>query len=168
VAADLLRGRLLLWATAFVAAAAVGLPTSRPYSSSPAAVVVGASVGLILFIALAGTPHLPRTRLRVTVVRAAYLAAAAAFEEILWRGLALGALLPRIGPVAALAATSVGFALWHVRSLGRRSAYHGITGCSFGAAFLYGGVAAAIPAHALYNVLVDLAVQAEQDPGRRV
>ncbi len=97
------------------------------------------------------------------LARIGYLAAAAAFEEVLWRGLALGALLSRFGSAVALAATSAGFALWHVRSLGRRSTIHCATGCSFGAAFLYGGLAAAIPAHGVYNILVDLGVQTERD-----
>lgn len=163
MATDILRGRLLLWMTAFVAVAAVGLPPWRPFGPPGVAIVVGTCVGLALFIALAGTPRLHRSQLHVALVRSVYLAVAAAFEEVLWRGLALGALLPRIGPAAALATTGAGFALWHVRSLGRRSALHVVTGCSFGAAFLYGGLAAAIPAHAVYNVFVDLAVQAERD-----
>ncbi len=165
MATELLRGRLILWMTAFVAAATVGLPAWRPVGPPATATVVGVCVGLALFIALAGTPRFPRARLWATLVRTGYLAAAAAFEEVLWRGLALGALFPRIGSVAAFGVTSAGFALCHVRSLGRRSVLHGATGCSFGAAYLYGGLAAAIPAHGVYNVFVDLAVQAQRDPG---
>jgi membrane protease YdiL (CAAX protease family) len=95
------------------------------------------------------------------VARVAYLLGAAGFEELLWRGLALGLSSHWVGPVAALGLTSVTFALWHRRSLGRRWAIHVATGFGFGAAFLWGGLAASILAHAVYNVLVDLSVQAE-------
>jgi membrane protease YdiL (CAAX protease family) len=160
VAAELVRARLLLWATAFVGAAAVGLvpaPSARP------SLLGGPAIGAALFVLLAaGRPRAPDRPAAVLVARAAYLVAAAAFEELLWRGLALALISSRVGPLAALASTSVAFALWHRRSLGRQRAVHAATGLGFGAAFLWGGLAASILAHAVYNVLVDLSVQAQR------
>ena len=127
--------------------------------------LVGPLSGVALFALLSGgrlpraRPHLRR---RALAVRWAYLGAAAGFEEVVWRGLVLGALTAAIGPWAALAGSSAGFAAWHWPSLGRRSAVHLVTGTGFGAAFLAGGLAAAVLAHAVYNLLVDLAVQAER------
>jgi membrane protease YdiL (CAAX protease family) len=63
------------------------------------------------------------------------------------------------GAPGALAASSLAFAAWHRRALGRRCGVHVVTGAAFGAAFLAGGLAAAVVAHALYNVLVDWSVE---------
>ena len=158
------RGRLLLWATAFAAAAIVGLPRRSSPLDGPAAVAIGAAAGLALFVVLAGRPRRPRRRPGLTVARSAWLSAGAAFEEVLWRGLALALLLPRVGMAAALGATSTGFALSH-RHQGRGGAVHFVTGGVFGATFVCAGLAAAIAAHASYNVLVDLGVLAEREPG---
>ena len=65
---------------------------------------------------------------------------------------------------AALGATSTGFALSH-RHQGRGGAVHFVTGGVFGVTFVCAGLAAAIAAHASYNVLVDLGVLAEREPG---
>jgi membrane protease YdiL (CAAX protease family) len=160
VAAELVSGRLLLWAAAFVGAAAAGLVP--PPSTGPG-LLCGPAIGVGLFVLLAGgRPRVPVRPAAVLVGRATYLVAAAAFEELLWRGLALALISARAGSLAALALTSVAFALWHHRSLGRRRAVHAATGLGFGAAFLWGGLAASILAHAVYNVLVDLSVQAER------
>ena len=61
------RGRLLLWATAFVAAAIVGLPRRSPPVGGPAAVAIGAAAGIALFVLLAGRPRRPRRRPGLTV-----------------------------------------------------------------------------------------------------
>ncbi len=125
--------------------------------------MTGPAVGIGLFVLLAHAApavRLPPRGRRVLVARAAYLAAAAAYEEILWRGVALAALVPVFGSLGALAVTCAGFAASHHRSHGRRSIVHLATGGGFGGAFLCGGLAAAILAHVTYNLLVDLAVQA--------
>jgi membrane protease YdiL (CAAX protease family) len=146
----------LLWATCFALALAGGLVV-RPVLGP--ALLGGPVVGLALFVLLAGDlPHLPRRPKEIVLVRGAYLLAAAAFEELVWRGLVLGTLSPRLGWPAALVLSSVAFALWHHRMLGRRSAVHLATGAGFGVAFLSGGLVSAILAHAVYNELVDLRV----------
>jgi membrane protease YdiL (CAAX protease family) len=162
MATDVLRGRLLLWGTAFAAAAALGLPAFRPSLRGPVAVPLGVLVGLCLFCILAGRPRVGRVPAVATVVRSGWLLAAAAFEEIVWRGVALAFLVPRSGPAAALAATTAGFALAH-RTQGRAGAVHVVTGAGFGGAFLVAGLAAAVSAHVAYNVLVDLALRARRE-----
>lgn len=126
---------------------------------------VGPLAGAALFVVLAGG-HLPRLRQRLLgralVVRWIRLGAEAGLEEVIWRGLVLGGLLAAIGPVTGLALSSAGFALWHRPALGPRCGVHLVTGAGFGVASLAGGLAAAILAHAVYNVLVDWAVHAER------
>jgi membrane protease YdiL (CAAX protease family) len=104
---------------------------------------------------------LPRPLGRAMLVRWLGLGAAAALEEVVWRGIALGGLAAVVGPWPALAASSAGFALLHWPSLRGRCAVHLFTGLAFGAAFLAVGLVAAILAHVIYNVLVDWAVRAE-------
>jgi len=162
VAVEILAGRLLLWATAFGAAAALGLPASTPAIGGAGALLTGLAAGAALFVALAGRPRRPRGRPGATLVRTGWLTAAAAFEELVWRGVVLAALLPRLGIAAALAVTSGAFALSH-RHQGRGAAIHLATGAMFGATFVYAGLAAAICAHAAYNLLVDLGVRAERE-----
>jgi membrane protease YdiL (CAAX protease family) len=126
---------------------------------------VGPLSGAAVFLLLAGG-RIPRARPRLLgralAVRWASLGAAAGLEEVVWRGLVLGGMLAATGPVAGLALSSAGFAAWHWRSLGRRCGVHLVTGAGFGSAFLVGGLAAAILAHGVYNVLVDWAVHAER------
>jgi hypothetical protein len=128
------------------------------------AVASGPVCGATLFFALSGG-HLPRTRpagrLVPLAIRWASIGSRAAVEELVWRGLALAWLLLALGPIAGLLLTSVGFSLWHGRVLGRRCAVHVLTGVGFGCAFLVGGLAAAVLAHAIYNVLVDWALHSE-------
>ncbi len=158
-------GRLLLWATVLVGTAAVGLPDYRPPAQSALLLLAGPVTGTAAFLLLAGK-NLPRPRLRLrwpaAGVRWAYFAGAAAVEEVVWRGLVLAGLAPLIGPPAALAVSTAGFAVSHLRTLGRRSPVHLVTGAAFGAAFLVAGLASAILAHAVYNVLVDLAVRSKR------
>ena len=101
------------------------------------------------------------------VARWVGLAARSGFEEVVWRGIVLGGLLRPIGPAGALVVSSLAFALWHRRTLGCRCVVHLVTGVAFGAAFLAGGLAAAIVAHAVYNLLVDWSVHAERARLRR-
>ena len=162
MANDVLRGRLLLWATAFAAALAVGLPAFRPALGSQASVLIGPAVGAGLFLGLAGIPSTLRAP---TIPRAAWLAASAAFEELAWRAVALAALAAWMGVLAALLVTSAGFAAAHRARLGRRASVHVLTGAGFGAAFVCAGLVAAIAAHWVYNLLVDLAVRGELEPG---
>jgi membrane protease YdiL (CAAX protease family) len=142
------------------------LPSAPPAASS-AGSWLGPITGVALFLVLARRlprGQIRRARLPAVAARSGYLAAVAAVEEVLWRGFALRILAAQSSPVAALAATTLGFAAWHGPRLGRRSLVHLVTGLAFGAvALATGGLAAAIVAHAVYNVLVGLAVEAERD-----
>jgi membrane protease YdiL (CAAX protease family) len=126
---------------------------------------VGPIAGSAVFVLLAGA-RLPRFHAvapsRALGFRWLGFGWKAAVEEVVWRGLVLGGLLVAVGPIAALAFSSVGFALWHRHALGRRCSVHLVTGAAFGAAFLAGGLVAAVLAHATYNVLVDWAVHTER------
>ena len=125
---------------------------------------LGPASGAAVFLLLAGgriPPGRPRPLGRPILIRWVRLTVAAGLEEVVWRGMLLGALLLVVGPWAALAVSSATFALWHWPSLRRGCAVHVVTGAAFGGAFLLAGVLAAILAHALYNLLVDWAVHAE-------
>jgi len=160
LAAELVRSRLLLWATAFAAAAALGIPWQLEIGPG---LLAGPAIGIVLFFVLAGgPPRIPQRGAPAVCLRSAYLIAAAGFEELIWRGVVLALLASYTGTLSALVLTSVGFALWHVRSLGGRCVVHGLTGLAFGGAYLCGGITAAVVAHGLYNVLVDLSVQAAE------
>jgi membrane protease YdiL (CAAX protease family) len=130
-----------------------------------ARLAIGPLAGAAAFALLTGgripRPHAP-PRVGRLGSRWLSLAVAAAAEEAIWRGLALGQLRPVTGAAAALAISAAGFALWHVRSVGRRCWVHLVTGSAFGIAFLAGGLPAAVVSHWLYNALVDWAVQAER------
>jgi membrane protease YdiL (CAAX protease family) len=131
------------------------------------AVASGPLCGTALFVALAGG-RLPRfgieARSRALALRWLCVGLLAAFEEVLWRGLILAGMAAALGMLAALAASSAGFAVWHVSVLGRRCSVHLLTGLGFGGVFLLGGLVAAMLAHATYNVLVDWGVQAGRSP----
>ncbi len=80
----------------------------------------------------------------------AVLVVSAASEEVVWRRVVLGELL-RAGPLAALAGSTLGFALVHRT----RQGLHLGTGAAFGGLYLAtGALAAAIAAHSSYNVLL--------------
>jgi membrane protease YdiL (CAAX protease family) len=116
------------------------------------AVPVGAAAGLLLFLAVARRfPVASAGRpLRLMIAVAVLLGLAAAAEEVLWRRVVLGELL-RAGPAAALAASSLGFALSHRA----RPGLHLGTGAVFGCLYLATGMlAACIAAHWLYNLLL--------------
>lgn len=125
---------------------------------------LGPASGAAAFLLLAGGRFplgRPRPLGRSTLVRWVRLAAAAALEEVVWRGMLLGGLLLVVRPWVALAVSSIAFALWHWPSLRRGCVVHVVTGAAFGGAFLAAGLPAAILAHTLYNLLVDWAVHAE-------
>jgi membrane protease YdiL (CAAX protease family) len=72
-------------------------------------------------------------------------------EEALWRRLLLGTLAVAVGTAAALAVTTILFALAH----GRARWQQAVTGAVFGAVFLATGrLTAAFATHATYNLLV--------------
>jgi len=158
VTTDVLRGRLLIWATALAAALAVGLPAFRPVLGDRVSMLIGPAVGAPLFLGLAGVPRSRRFH-APTIPRAAWLAASAAFEELAWRAVALAALAVWLSVWAALIVTSAGFAAAHWARLGRRARVHVLTGAGFGTAFVCSGLVAAIAAHWVYNLLVDLSVR---------
>ena len=127
--------------------------------------LIALTAPFLLFMVLArGLPRLPpprRDSLRHVVPKATFLVATSASEEIVWRWLVLGGLAPYLGPLPALAASTLGFAASHARWQGRRGfVVHLLTGTTFGAVFLVtGSIVAAATAHASYNVLVALAVE---------
>jgi membrane protease YdiL (CAAX protease family) len=127
---------------------------------------LGPASGLALFVALSGgrlpPVRLPGRRRRALALRWLWLTATATLEELVWRGLVLAGLALALGPMAALALSAAGFAVWHARALGRRCIVHAVTGAAFGGAFLLGGLAAAVLAHGTYNLLVDWALHAER------
>lgn len=128
-------------------------------------VVLGPVTGAGTFLLLTGGRFpraLPRPLGRATAVRWFALGATAGLEEVVWRGVVLGGLLVLIGLWPALATSSAAFAIWHWPSLRGRCAVHLVTGAAFGGVFLAGGLVAAMLGHALYNVLVDWAVNAER------
>lgn len=133
-------GALLVLASAPAAGGAAWRPA--------VAAATGVGVGFALFAALGGRPR-PLARPRATT--AAVLVVTAGAEEVVWRWFALAELAARSGAAAALAATTVAFALAH----GRAAAHHLVTGAAFGALFLLtGSLAAAWSAHAAYNLCV--------------
>ena len=143
-------------ATVTALAVSLGLALSPPHPPArvPATVAtaLGVAAGAVLFAtAVRRRPRL--TRLGVgaaAVARQLFLGLCAANEEVLWRRVLLGELLPA-GGLTALAISSVGFAAAHRRA----RPLHALTGLTFGAVYLATGVlAASIAAHWAYNALV--------------
>lgn len=139
-----------------VGAAVLGLPAAP-------AVALGAVAGAGLFRVLAG-PRVPALRpAPLAGPRGVVLAGRASVEEVAWRGFLLGALVPPLGPLAALGVTSVAFALAHGAAGGRLRLVHVLTGGVFGGLYLSSGrLASAVAAHVVYNGLV---VAARRPPG---
>jgi hypothetical protein len=79
-------------------------------------------------------------------------------EEIIWRGYAFDTLAPLRGPLVAVIATTVGFALAHGVHQGFVGVrFHVLTGLTFALTLLATrSLAAAAAAHATYNVTVFL------------
>jgi membrane protease YdiL (CAAX protease family) len=126
---------------------------------------LGPVAGVGAFVLLAGGRFplaCPRPLGRAMLVRWLLLGAGAGLEEVAWRGVVLVGLQLLVGPWPALGASSLAFAIWHWPSLRARCSVHLVTGAAFGGAFLAGGIAAAVLAHAFYNLLVDWAVHAER------
>jgi membrane protease YdiL (CAAX protease family) len=133
------------------------------------ACVAGASAGALLFAVLARRWRLPPLR-RVAGIAAPSLALTAVSEEAVWRYAAQGFLSPLIGVVAALAASTVLFAVVHVPTLGRRALKsHLLSGATFGSLYVgTGRLVAAILAHLVYNVLVVAAATCWPQPVDRI
>jgi ABC-2 type transport system ATP-binding protein len=161
--------------TAGVTGLAVGLllvadPGVRSHAGLAVSVVAGAVVAGALFCLLARrlpTLRVASGRRPAVAIGGGRLAVRAAGEEVIWRWWLLGSLVATIGAPAALGVSTACFALAHAGWQGRRGvAVHLVTGSSFGAVFLATGrLAAAVAAHAGYNLLVRLAVESET--GRR-
>jgi ABC-2 type transport system ATP-binding protein len=151
----------------------LGIPeASHPAVSTPVAAALGVATGLVLFRGLSGLwpdlGSLRRERSGMVAVRSAYLTVRSALEEVAWRGLVLGLLARALTTLPALALSSVGFALAHANVLGRRKLVHVATGAVFGSLYLLTGrLAGAIGAHATYNVLIGLAIEAQRGGGPR-
>jgi membrane protease YdiL (CAAX protease family) len=117
-----------------------------------AAIPLGAAAGILLFLAVAwrGPVVAAGHPVRLLLFVAVLFGFAASAEEVVWRRVVLGELL-RAGPAAAVAGSSLGFALSHRA----RPGLHLGTGTVFGCVYLATGVlAACIAAHWLYNVLL--------------
>jgi membrane protease YdiL (CAAX protease family) len=136
-----------------------------PRLSQLASVAVGVTAGAILFGILArclrppplAAPHVARTVGLLTP----RVAVGALVEETFWRYLVLCSLIAPLGLCAAVLTTTAAFALAHLHQGVRRVRVHLLTGATF--AYLYvgsGHLAAAIAAHASYNLLVIAATTA--------
>lgn len=148
-------------ATGAVAAAAglIVLAPARPGARVPAlpAAVLGVGCGAALFALVARRrPQLPFVgSWPLLVGKLAVFGIWATSEEVVWRRVALGELLP-VGALPALAASSAGFALLH---RARRLVHFG-TGGIFGLLYLStGALAASVAAHWAYNVFVAALVE---------
>jgi membrane protease YdiL (CAAX protease family) len=135
-------------AAALLVAISPDTPTAR--IGSLAAAGAGIAAGLLLYVAVARSrPYVP-PRAPAALAACAVLVVAAASEEIVWRRVVLGELL-RVGPLAAVAGSTLGFALVHRT----RQTLHLGTGAAFGSLYLAtGALAASIAAHWAYNVLL--------------
>ena len=135
---------------ATVTFAPVPAPTS-PRVGTAVAVLLGVSVGVLAFLALARVPpRLPR-RGELTGAQLAFLLAWAWVEEVLWRRLLLGTVAVTAGVTVGFVVATALFALAH----GQGRAAHLLTGAAFGGAFVATGrLGAAVASHAVYNLLV--------------
>jgi membrane protease YdiL (CAAX protease family) len=143
-------------ATATLLAVSLGLALSPPQPrarlSTAAATAFGAAAGIVLFtVAVRRPPAIAHLGAGAALVsRQLFLGLCAANEEVLWRRVLLGELLPA-GGLAALAVSSAGFAAAHRRA----RPLHGLTGLTFGGIYLATGVlTASIAAHWAYNAFV--------------
>jgi membrane protease YdiL (CAAX protease family) len=133
----------------WLAAAATLVVVSPPLGGSRIVLSAGLGIvgGVVLFRASAGRGA--RTRPRPAVAAVVVLCAGA--EEIVWRGLVLGVLAARAGPLAGLAASAFLFAVAHRRRL---VAYGAIGIALGGLCLLSGGLVAPWCAHATYNLAI--------------
>jgi ABC-2 type transport system ATP-binding protein len=164
----------LAWWTATVVLALATAPRIDPVLDHPAtALPLGIGAGAILFASLArvgvSPAALATVPLRQLLARTVALTAKAAHEEALWRAFALGFLVGPVGRAGALAVSTLVFAAAHVHRLGARAAQHLATGAVFGLAYLATGtLAAAIAAHATYNVLIGAGLLSRMDMSTNV
>ena len=134
-----------------------GVHRSPRLALVPAA-LLGATVGVAVALALGAVPAPgavraacgSRTRLAVVGV----LLAVAAAEEAVWRWAVLDGLAAVADPVVAVSLSTLGFAAAHGCTR-RVVGTHTVTGGTFGLAYVATGrLAAAIGAHASYNLAV--------------
>jgi ABC-2 type transport system ATP-binding protein len=147
--------------------AALEPPRPTPAQGLATALAVGALLAVVLFVLLARSfPRLavsPERRLLVAG-KTSVLAMGAALEEVVWRWLVLGLLLP-LGAPAALLLSTLGFAACHRGARAQRT--HLVTGSVFGVAYICTGrLAAALVAHAGYNALVAIAADGARTSSR--
>jgi membrane protease YdiL (CAAX protease family) len=152
-------GRRLGYAAAGAAIVAWA-PVTRPAPRIDllSAVVAGALVGTAAFVVLARSlPPLGRPVVaRGVALVAPVVVLGAAGEEAVWRFGVLQSLEPAFGASTAVTISTIGFAAAH---LGRTPVHalpvHLVTGSAFASAYLATGrLAAAVAAHAVYNLLV--------------
>ena len=160
--------RLAWWTATVVLAIAVAPRIDPLFHHGPAAVPLGICAGAILFATLARKGVSPAALATVPpgqlVARTLALTIKAAHEEAVWRAVALGFLVGPIGRTGALVVSTILFAAAHVNRLGARAAQHLATGVVFGLAYLAtGSLAAAIGAHATYNVLIGAGLLSRMD-----
>jgi membrane protease YdiL (CAAX protease family) len=119
----------------------------------PLALAVGVVAGAGLYAVAVRAPLGGATRsasLAVAAARHAFFGLLATDEEILWRRVTLGLLLPR-GVALALIVSALTFAFAHRRRVGLQL----VTGSVFGVVYLGTGLlAASVGAHWIYNELV--------------
>jgi ABC-2 type transport system ATP-binding protein len=160
--------RLGWWTATVVLAVAIAPQVDPMVHHGAAAVPLGLCAGAILFATLArkglspaALATIPRERL---VARTLVLTVKAAHEEAVWRAVVLGFLVGPIGRAGALAVSTCLFAAAHANRLGARAVQHLATGVVFGLAYLATGrLAAAIGAHATYNVLIGVGLLSRMD-----
>jgi len=130
------------------------------------AALASAAIAGVLYTLLARrlprAPGLVPRRPGRIAARGLALAGRAAWEETLWRWVLLGRLSGLFGAGPALALTSLGFGLSHRRTQGWHGAgVHVLTGGVFGGVYLVSeSLLAAVVAHAVYNALVAVAIEA--------
>jgi membrane protease YdiL (CAAX protease family) len=133
----------------------VAVRPARPAAAIPVPAAIGFGMASGLALQLAAARRLPRLRPSLrspghSVVRLGLFGLLAANEEVVWRRTLLGELL-HTGPTAAIAASTLAFALAHRV----RPALHLGTGAAFGGLYVItGALPASIAAHSTYNVLV--------------
>jgi len=150
-----MKGRLLVRLAIGAATAAVlalALTPAEPAARfGPLAAVAGGMLaGIAMYLAVARRrPYVPPP-VPAALAACAVLVMAAASEEVIWRRVVLGELL-RLGPAAAVAGSTLGFALVHRT----RQLLHLGTGAAFGGLYMVtGALLASIAAHSAYNVLL--------------
>jgi ABC-2 type transport system ATP-binding protein len=165
--------RLWLWfAASLVAAAAVlaVVPIAPPRApvawrlALPAGLLAG--IGVFAVVAWRWLPlRVPeRARRALVAAKVVYVGATSATEEVFWRWLMLGGLADMLGLAAAFVVSTLSFAFAHAtRVRSQAFAIHVATGATFGGVYVAtGSLAAAIAAHATYNLLVLMGLEAQR------